>query len=105
MQKISDAEEIMMCLVWGSDHDPDLQELIQRSANEFGRQWKLQTVATFMKRLADKKYVSIYKVGRYSHYRAEVKIEDYKKMKLKEINKRLFQDDFKEMSTFLKKMI
>lgn len=104
MQKISDAEEIIMCLVWSSDHDPDLQELVQRSETEFGKIWKIQTVATYMKRIEGKKYVSVYRVGRYSHYRAEVKIDDYRKMKLEEVKKRLFRDDFKEMREFLNRM-
>ena len=104
MQKLSDAEEIMMSLLWTASEDPDLNELMRRTDAEFGKPWKLQTIATFMKRLENKKYVSIYRIGRYSHYHAEVKIEDYKREKLNEMKLRLFRNDIDELKAFVQNM-
>ena len=65
---------------------------------KFGKDWKIQTVATFLTRLEKKKYISIYRVGRYSHYHPEVSKDEYRKIVLEEVVARLFDDNKKAMA-------
>ena len=91
--KISDAELLVMLIVWESEEHPDLYKIQQQALKRFGRDWKLQTIATFMKRLEKKKFIFIYKVGRYSHYQPLIEKEVYRKIAAKEMLELLFDNN------------
>lgn len=76
--EISVCERMIMKVLWDSEEDLDLMTVTARVKEEFGKEWKLQTVATFMTRLQKKKYIDIYRIGRYSHYHPLVKKDDFK---------------------------
>jgi len=88
--ELSTCEKIIMSILWSAKEDLDLTTVTAKALERFGKEWKLQTVATFMTRLEKKKYISIYKVGRFSHYHPEVKLEDYRKQQLEEMKGLLF---------------
>ena len=60
---------MIMSVLTRADEDLDLMTVTERMKIEFGKEWKLQTVATFMQRLLKKGYIDIYRIGRYSHYK------------------------------------
>lgn len=95
--KVSECEEMIMSILWSSEEDLDLMTVTARMQNRYGKEWKLQTVATFMTRLEKKDFIDIYRVGRYSHYRPIVRIEDYRLQKLEEVMKVLFNGDKSEL--------
>ena len=76
--EISVCERMIMKVLWDSEEDLDLMTVTERVKEEFGKEWKLQTVATFMTRLQKKKYIDIYRIGRYSHYHPLVKKDEFK---------------------------
>ncbi|MBR2403877.1 MAG: BlaI/MecI/CopY family transcriptional regulator [Lachnospiraceae bacterium] len=76
--EISVCERMIMKVLWDSEEDLDLMTVTARVKEEFGKDWKLQTVATFMTRLQKKKYIDIYRIGRYSHYHPLVKKDEFK---------------------------
>lgn len=76
--EISVCERMIMRVLWDSEEDLDLMTVTERVKEEFGKEWKLQTVATFMTRLQKKKFIDIYRIGRYSHYHPLVKKDEFK---------------------------
>ncbi len=62
----------------------DLTTVTERAKERFGKEWKLQTVATFMTRLKGKGWIDIYRIGRYSHYHPLISVEEYREAKMKE---------------------
>ena len=76
--EISVCEKMIMKVIWDADNDLDLMTLTDRVNEEFGKKWKIQTVATFLTRLQKKEFIEIYRVGRYSHYHAIVEKNDFK---------------------------
>lgn len=76
--EISVCERMIMKVLWDADEDLDLMTVTARVKDEFGKVWKLQTVATFMTRLQKKGYINIYRIGRYSHYHPLVEKNDFK---------------------------
>lgn len=95
---------MIMSILWDDDEDLDLQQVTDQIRTKFDREWKLQTVATFMTRLQKKGYINIYKVGRYSHYQPVIKLYDYRKQKLEEIKTLLLFDSRVSMANFIKNM-
>ena len=76
--EISVCEKMIMKVIWDADTDLDLMTVTARVNEEFGKTWKIQTVATFLTRLQKKKFIDIYRVGRYSHYHPIVEKNDFK---------------------------
>ena len=81
-QKISECEEMIMKVLWEAEKDLDLVEVAEGVSTRYGKQWKLQTVATFMTRLKGKGWIDIYKIKRYSYYHPRVSIDEYRKEKM-----------------------
>lgn len=83
--KLSECEEMIMKILWADEKDLDLVTVTQRAKERFGKEWKLQTVATFMTRLKGKGWIEIYRIGRYSHYHPLVSVEQYREKKIEEM--------------------
>ncbi len=82
--EISVCEKMIMKVLWEADEDLDLMTVTDRVNEEFGKTWKIQTVATFLTRLQKKGFINIYRIGRYSHYHPIVEKEDFKTSTVKE---------------------
>lgn len=82
--RISECEEMIMKILWEDEKDLDLATVTERAKKRFAKEWKLQTVATFMVRLKGKGWIDIYRIGRYSHYHPLVSVEQYREEKMKE---------------------
>ncbi len=67
-----------MKIIWESEEDPDLAHVMNGVNQEFGKNWKPQTVSTFLARLVKKGYLSVYRKGRYSYYQPLVSKEEFK---------------------------
>lgn len=91
---LSRGEEKIMKILWESkDGDLDLATVNARVKHKYDKDYKLQTVATFLTRLQRKGFIEIYRVGRYSHYRPLISAENYKIMKLTEMLNMWFDGD------------
>ncbi|MBO5071073.1 MAG: BlaI/MecI/CopY family transcriptional regulator [Roseburia sp.] len=65
---ISTCERLVMKVIWDSPEHLALQEVMDRVNEENGKQWKPQTVSTFLARLVRKGFLTVYRKGRYSYY-------------------------------------
>ena len=75
---ISTCEKMVMKVIWDSTEDLDLQHVMDNVNREFNKQWKPQTVSTFLSRLTKKGYLTVYRKGRYSYYQPAVAKDDFK---------------------------
>ena len=103
-EKLAECEEMIMSILWSSEEDLDLMTVVAKAKERFGKEWKLQTVATFMTRMEKKKYIDIYKIGRYSHYHPVVSLDEYRKGKMEEVCGILFEEDLEQMARFVADM-
>lgn len=86
---ISACERLVMKIIWDSTEDLALQEVMERVNEENGKNWKPQTVSTFLTRLVKKGFLSLYRKGRYCYYQPLVSKEDFWKATMQE-NARFF---------------
>lgn len=103
-ERLAECEELVMSILWSAGEDLNLMAVAAEAKEKYGRDWKLQTVATLMARLKEKGYISIYKAGRHSHYHPEVGLDEYRREKLQEASERLFGGSRKEMADFIRRM-
>ena len=62
---ISACEKLVMKVIWDSTEELALQEVMDGVNHENGKNWKPQTVSTFLSRLVKKGFLNMYRKGRY----------------------------------------
>lgn len=102
--KLSECEEMILSILLNSDEDLTLTEIMDRAKNRFQKEWKMQTVWTLLARMERKGYISSYKVGRYSHYKPEIKLCYFREQKFREIQELLLFSSIVAMADFLRDM-
>ena len=65
---LTECEQIVMKAVWDSRKDVSLVEIMAIVHEKYGREWKRQTVSTFLLHLIQKNYLSSYRVWRVFYY-------------------------------------
>lgn len=78
-QKLSETEMEVMQIIWESGHPITSGELLDIFAQNKGKEWKGQTIATFLARLVEKGVlISAKKHGRVNIYTPLISPEEYK---------------------------
>jgi predicted transcriptional regulator len=81
---ISTCERMVMRVIWDSEETLALQGIMDRVNELYNKEWKPQTVSTFLARLVKKGFLDVYRKGRYSYYVPVVKKEDFRNSTLDE---------------------
>lgn len=102
MKRLSDAEEMVMSVIWNND-ELCLEEIRKKSYEKYGKDWKPQTVSTFLARLREKGFVSFEKKGRYCFYTPIVCRQEYVKMSYSLMVTRFYCGDAKKMEADVSK--
>lgn len=87
MGELSACETLIMKIVWDAREDIAVQELIRELAIRFNKNYARTTVVTFLSKIAEKGYVSTYRVGKAAYVHAEKSEKEYKENMLKEQTK------------------
>lgn len=74
---LTECEQQVMKILWEAERELGLMEVMQRVNETYHRDWKPQTVSTFLARLVKKSYLESYRQGRVFYYRILVSMEDY----------------------------
>ncbi len=92
-ERLSECEAVLMRILWEEDCDMSMRELMDEAAEKYGKVWAKQTVSTFLKRMTDAGFVSMYREGRVFYYHAEVKAKAYRGTEVVEFCKTWFDGD------------
>lgn len=76
-QNLTNCEEVVMKIVWDAEKELDLADITQRVNETYHKEWKPQTVSTFLARLVKKGYLKNYRQGRVFYYRILVPQKEY----------------------------
>lgn len=98
---ISTCERYVMKVIWDSTEDLALQEIMKSVNEENSKQWKPQTVSTFLARLVRKGFLNMYRRGRYCYYQPLVSKSDFWKATMKEDARMFCQGDMGELACCL----
>lgn len=74
---LTECEEMVMKTVWDAGEELGLTDITQRVNETYHKEWKSQTVSTFLARLVRKGYLQHYRKGRIFLYQILVEQEDY----------------------------
>ena len=74
---LTPAERIVMRTIWLADHQLVLHEVLAICNEEHGKEWKAQTVSTYLSHLVQKGYLAMHRSGRYCYYEPLISWDDY----------------------------
>jgi len=100
VQKLSDTEMELMEVIWECTPPVTSTELLALFA-ERGREWKAQTISTFLSRLVDKGALTATRHGRTNKYTPRISPEDYKLMETQHVLDGLYQGSVKNLISAL----
>lgn len=79
MERLTESEEVVMKAVWDTQKEPMLSEVMTRVIDDYGKDWKPQTVSTFLAKLVRKNYLKLHREGKVYTYKILVTEKDYKR--------------------------
>lgn len=77
-EKLTECEQLVMKTVWDVGEELSLTEIMQKVNDKYHKEWKPQTVSTFLARLVRKGYLRHYRQGRVFFYQVLIPLEEYK---------------------------
>lgn len=98
---ISMCERYVMKVIWDSEESLALQEIMDTVNRENGKEWKPQTVSTFLSRLVKKRYLELYRKGRYCYYRPLVSKQEFWQATMEENARYFTRGDVGELACCL----
>lgn len=93
IKRLPDAQEIVMAVIWNAKKEVTMEEVREKVNKKYEKAWKSQTVSTFLVRLKEKDFLFARKVGRTVYYHPRVTIQEYRKVVMRELEKRLGQNE------------
>lgn len=66
---LTDSEELVMKSVWDTRKEPVLSEVVDRVNSAYGKDWRPQTVSTFLAKLVGKSFLSFSVMVKSIHIR------------------------------------
>lgn len=78
LKNLTDCEQLVMKTVWDAAEELSLMEIMQRVNDHYSKEWKSQTVSTFLARLVKKGYLEHYRKGRLFFYQVLIPMEEYR---------------------------
>lgn len=103
-ENLTDCEKIVMKTIWDAGKDISLMEIMAAAEKRYSRNWKRQTVSTFLLHLIQKGYLTSYRVGRVFYYHEEIPIEEYKELVTKEFMDFWYDNSLADFQKTMKKL-
>lgn len=95
-QKLSETEMEVMQIIWECSHPITSSELLDIFTEKKGKEWKGQTIATFLARLVEKGVlISTKKQGRTNIYLPRISPEEYRSKEAKSLLENLYKGSVK----------
>ena len=94
-QKLSDTEMEIMEIIWKFGCPVKSNVLLDIASKEKRKDWKSQTVATFLSRLVDKGVLSVKREGRLNIYTPLLSLEEYKKKEAQSVLDKMYEGSVK----------
>ena len=100
-QKLSETEMEVMQVIWASDGPITSGELLDIFTQQKGKEWKGQTIATFLARMVEKGVLISIKQGRANIYKPRISPEEYRSHEAKSLLETLYEGSVKNFLTTL----
>ena len=98
IEKLTESEEVIMRAIWDCKKEPGLSDVLERVNGYYGKDWKPQTVSTFLSKLCRKHYLELKRNGKIYTYKILVRECDYRRRELNRLYYFLYQSNKKALT-------
>ena len=77
-KELSSSEAVIMKVIWDANGELPVPELISRLKDDYGREYARSTIATFLLRLSDKRFIDTRREKRVSYVFSLITEEEYR---------------------------
>lgn len=77
MEELTNSEVLVMKVIWHSEEVLSIQEIMRAVNAAYDKDWKVQTVSTFLSKMVKKGYLDMQRKGRYFFYYPLVTESEY----------------------------
>lgn len=78
IEKLTESEELVMKAIWDCKKEPVLSDVVDRVNGFYGKDWRPQTVSTFLAKLVRKNYLKLQRNGKIYTYKILISEKAYK---------------------------
>ena len=82
---------------------PDLASIVEMANARFDKDWKVQTICTFLTRMEKKGLIKIERKRKSSRYTPAISREEYLKQVFSEVSRLYFNGNIKQLRSFVRK--
>lgn len=79
IEKLTESEELVMKAIWDCNKEPVLSEVVEQVNGVYGKDWRPQTVSTFLAKLVRKNYVKLQRNGKIYTYKILITEAQYRR--------------------------
>lgn len=83
MEELTNCEVLVMKVIWHSEEVLSIQEITRAVNAAYDKDWKVQTVSTFLSKMVKKGYLDMQRKGRYFFYYPLVTESEYGDQEIK----------------------
>lgn len=83
MEELTNCETLVMKVIWNSEEALSIQEITNAVNTAYQKEWKVQTVSTFLSKMVKKGYLNMQRKGRYFFYYPLITEEEYGRKEIK----------------------
>lgn len=98
---LTECECIVMKSIWDAGADVSLVDIVKILNEKYGKDWKRQTVSTFLLHLIQKGYLVSYRVGRVFYYHPEIDLKSFRRDAVQHFVRFWYDDDMEELREIL----
>lgn len=107
--ELSSCEKMVLSCIYEyqrrNDVAPDLTSIVEMANARFEKDWKVQTVCTFLTRMEKKGLIVIERRRKSSRYIPAISREEYLRQAFEEFAKLYFNDNLKQLRSFVRKSL
>ena len=74
---LTQAERLVMRVIWLADKELVLNEILSACNEQYDKEWKPQTVSTYLSHLVRKDFLKMERSGKYCFYHPLVSVKEY----------------------------
>lgn len=100
-ENLTKCEELVLMAIWDAQSKISARKILDEVNLKYEKNWKIQTMSTFLQRLVNKGYVEKENTGRNTCYAPRISLREYQKQKLSEMKEFLFGGNTGEMAEIL----
>lgn len=77
-EDLTPSETLIMKCIWDAEEELSLSQILEDANNKYEKDWKSQTVSTFLAKLVQKEYIRMKREGRKITYEILISEDEYK---------------------------